>query len=52
MQTQAKIGMKTMNMALYELVQKRAITYEEALTRTTDHEDFKRQFDKGPGRRR
>ena len=44
MQTSQKEGMKTMNQALYELYQKKIISYEEAFARTTDPEDLSRLF--------
>lgn len=43
-QTSQKEGMRTMNQALYELYQKKAITYEDALARTTDPDDLMRLF--------
>ncbi len=46
MQTSQKDGMKTMNQALYELYQKKLISYEDALTRTMDVEDLMRIFKK------
>jgi twitching motility protein PilT len=46
LQTAGKIGMKTMNQALHELYRARKITYEEALSRTTDIEELKRIFQK------
>ncbi len=42
MQTGSKFGMQTMNHALAELYMRRQITYQEALSRTTDIEDLKR----------
>jgi twitching motility protein PilT len=44
MQTSQKEGMKTMNQMLYELYQKKMISYEEAFARTTDQEDLLRIF--------
>jgi len=44
MQTSQREGMKTMNQALYENYQKRLISYEEALDRTSDPEDLLRLF--------
>ena len=44
MQTSQKEGMKTMNQALYELYQKKLISYEEAFARTTDPDDLSRIF--------
>jgi twitching motility protein PilT len=46
MQTSKKEGMKTMNQALYDLYQKKAITYDDAFERTTDPEDLARLFKK------
>jgi twitching motility protein PilT len=43
-QTSQKEGMKTMNQALYELYQKKVITYEDAFLRTTDTDDLNRLF--------
>jgi len=43
-QTSQKEGMKTMNQALYELYQKKVITYEDAFLRTTDSDDLNRLF--------
>jgi twitching motility protein PilT len=43
-QTGGKSGMSTMNQALFNLVQKRQISYEDALERTSDPDDFKRTF--------
>jgi len=47
-QTGGKQGMQTMNQALFNLVQKRLVSYEDALERTTDVDDFKRQFVAAP----
>lgn len=41
-QTGGKLGMRTMNAALAELVRKRSITLEEAMTCSSDVEDLKR----------
>jgi len=46
MQTSQKEGMKTMNQALYELYQKKLITYDDAFARTTDPDDLMRLFKK------
>jgi len=43
-QTGGKVGMKTMNQALYELYQQKLVTFEEALSRTSDPDDLKRVF--------
>jgi twitching motility protein PilT len=44
MQTSQKDGMKTMNQSLYDLYQKKAISYDDMFERTTDPEDLKRLF--------
>lgn len=44
LQTSQKDGMKTMNQALYDLYQKKLITYDDAFARTTDAEDLSRLF--------
>ena len=41
--------MRTMNQALYELYSANEITYDDALSRTTDPEDLKRTFQRGTG---
>jgi twitching motility protein PilT len=46
MQTSQKEGMKTMNQALYELYQKKLISYDDAFDRTTDPDDLIRLFKK------
>ncbi len=46
MQTSQKEGMKTMNQALYELYQKKAISYDDAFARTMDPDDLARLFKK------
>ena len=43
-QTGGRLGMQTMNQALFNLVQKRTISYDDAFERTTDPEDFIRTF--------
>lgn len=45
-QTGAKLGMKTMNQALYELHRGGLITYDTAMSATLDPEDLKRLFQK------
>ena len=45
-QTSQKEGMKTMNQVLYELYQKKLISYEEAFSRTTDADDLNRIFNR------
>lgn len=42
LQTGGKIGMRTMNQTLHELYRTRKITYEEAMSRSTDTEELKR----------
>jgi twitching motility protein PilT len=44
MQTGGKLGMRTMNAALYDLVRTNAVTFEEAMSSTSDPEDLKRLF--------
>jgi len=46
MQTSQKEGMKTMNQALYELYQKKLISYDDAFDRTSDPDDLSRLFKK------
>jgi len=43
-QTGGKHSMRTMNQSLFELYQQGAISYDEAMARTTDPEDLKRTF--------
>ncbi|MDO8525404.1 MAG: type IV pili twitching motility protein PilT, partial [Candidatus Omnitrophota bacterium] len=43
-QTSQKDGMKTMNQSLYELYQKKLISYDDMFERTTDPDDLKRLF--------
>jgi twitching motility protein PilT len=43
-QTGGKLGMKTMNQALFEIYERSLITFDEAMARTTDPEDLKRTF--------
>jgi len=45
-QTCQKEGMKTMNQSLFELYQQKLITYEDAISRSTDPEDLERLFKK------
>jgi twitching motility protein PilT len=45
-QTSQKDGMNTMNQSLYNLYQKKLISYEEAFDRSTDQEDLRRIFKK------
>lgn len=45
-QTGGRLGMKTMNQSLFELVMSKKISKEEAVLRTTDLEDLNRMFQK------
>ncbi len=45
-QTSQKEGMRTMNQSLYELYQKKLITYDDAFSRTTETDDLSRLFKK------
>lgn len=45
-QTCQKEGMKTMNQSLFELYSQKLITYEDAISRSTDPEDLERLFKK------
>lgn len=45
-QTGGKYGMVTMNQALVDLYRKQKITYQEAITRSTDPEDLKKLLQK------
>lgn len=47
MQTGAKYGMQTMNMALHDLYARRLISFQEALWASTDPDDLKRIMQKG-----
>jgi twitching motility protein PilT len=47
MQTGAKFGMQTMNMALNDLYVRRLINYQEALACSTDPDDLKRLMQRG-----
>ena len=46
MQTSQKEGMRTMNQTLFELYNKKLITYEDAILRSTDPDDLDRLFRK------
>lgn len=46
-QTGAKYGMQTMNQSLAELYQRRLITYDEAISSSTDPEELKKLLQKG-----
>jgi twitching motility protein PilT len=43
-QTSGRLGMRTFNQGLFELYRDRKITYDEAMSRTTDQEDLKRML--------
>lgn len=43
-QTSGKLGMRTMNQSLHELSSRGVISYDEAMTRTTDPDDLKRMM--------
>ncbi|MCM8813952.1 MAG: type IV pili twitching motility protein PilT, partial [Candidatus Omnitrophica bacterium] len=43
-QTSQKEGMRTMNQSIYELYAKKLISYEDAVSRSTDPEDLMRLF--------
>ena len=45
-QTGGKFGMRTMNQALFELYRSHQVTYDEALSHSSDVEDLKRLFQK------
>jgi len=45
-QTSQKDGMKTMNQSLYELCDKKEISFQDALDRTMDEDDLRRLFKK------
>ncbi len=44
MQTGAKMGMRTMNQSLYELVRASVVNLEEAMQSSGDPEDLRRMF--------
>jgi len=48
MQTGAKYGMQTMNMALADLYMHRRITYQDAMANSPDIDDLKRMIQKNP----
>lgn len=48
-QTGGKVGMKTLNQSLFDLVMKRKISKEEAVSRTTEPDDLMRMFSKYGG---
>ena len=48
-QTGGKLGMKTLNQSLFELVVRKQVGREDALERTTDPEDLMRMFQKYSG---
>jgi twitching motility protein PilT len=47
MQTGAKFGMQTMNMALYDLYVRHQISFQEAISASTDPDDLKRLLQRG-----
>jgi twitching motility protein PilT len=47
MQTGAKFGMQTMNMALFDLYTRHHISFQEALATSTDPDDLKRLMQRG-----
>ena len=47
MQTGAKFGMQTMNMALHDLYARHLISFQEALDASTDPDDLKRIMQRG-----
>jgi len=51
MQTGAKFGMQTMNMALHDLYARHMISFQEALAASTDPDDLKRLMQRGSGER-
>jgi twitching motility protein PilT len=50
MQTGGKFGMQTMNQSLYDLYARRLITYQEALSTSSDPEELKKLVQKGSGK--
>jgi twitching motility protein PilT len=46
-QTGGKVGMRTMNQSLFELYRTNQITFDDALSRSTDPDDLKRLFQRG-----
>lgn len=46
---QSKYGMQTMNQSLFDLYQKKLITYDEALGRSTNTEEFLQMVTREPG---
>jgi len=49
MQTGAKFGMQTMNMALYDLYVRHQVSFQEALSASTDPDDLKRLLQRSGG---
>lgn len=49
MQTGGKYGMQTMNQSLYDLYARRQITYQEAMSHSSDSDELKRLIQKGSG---
>jgi len=48
-QTGGKVGMRTMNQALFELYQRNEITFDEALAHSLDPDDLKHMFSRTAG---
>jgi len=46
-QTGGKIGMRTMNQSLYELYRLNSVSFDDAMSRSTDPDDLKRLFQRG-----
>lgn len=49
LQTKADQSMRTMSNSLYELIQRKAITLEEALSRCPNPEELEKMFNKSNG---
>jgi twitching motility protein PilT len=47
---QEKFGMQTMNQSLASLYQKRMISLETAMARSSDHEELRGMIGQGPAR--
>ncbi len=48
-QTGGKVGMRTMNQALFELYQRNEITFDEAVAHSVDPDDLKHMFSRSAG---
>ncbi len=46
-QTGGKLGMRTMNQSLYELYRMNIVSFDDAMSRSTDPDDLKRLFQRG-----